>query len=177
METVGKLRFANDDWVAERTHSDVDEFECGSIAGARAPTSDTGVGVMTEGAWRYRHPEPTGAGWTHGPADPSGSKLDLSDRNLLCMSVHGDTAVVGCADHALYEIKVSTGRKLRTLYSKRCGHAEWVTSVAHLPVRPPRAHNPPDTCPYASTQHRCGGVWGAGDRGGAVVRAYRMGGW
>ena len=52
-----------------------------------------GVDTMSGGAWVYRHPQPTGAGWSGGPASPCGSKVDLSDRNLLCMSIHGDTAV------------------------------------------------------------------------------------
>eukprot|EP00929_Paragymnodinium_shiwhaense_P112351 TRINITY_DN80609_c0_g1_i1.p1 TRINITY_DN80609_c0_g1~~TRINITY_DN80609_c0_g1_i1.p1 ORF type:complete len:657 (+),score=110.54 TRINITY_DN80609_c0_g1_i1:158-2128(+) len=63
----------------------------------------------------------------------SGRVIDVSDRNVLCMSVLGDRAVLGSADHGLVEVDVAKGRKLRTLYSKRCGHSEWVTTVSHCP--------------------------------------------
>lgn len=61
--------------------------------------------------------------------------IDLSDRNLLCMSVSGDEAVFGCADHSLYYVDTSKGLETRRLYGSRsnpsAGHREWVTSVAH----------------------------------------------
>mmetsp|Transcript_10118 Transcript_10118/g.20254 ORF Transcript_10118/g.20254 Transcript_10118/m.20254 type:complete len:285 (-) Transcript_10118:98-952(-) len=67
----------------------------------------------------------------------AGQLLDLSDRNILCLSVspitrNGVTEVaVGSADHGVYTFALETGRKLRTLYSKRCGHGEWCSQVAH----------------------------------------------
>ena len=73
------------------------------------------------------------------PADPSGKQIDLSDRPLLCASfdaVKGE-AVFGGSDHALYSVNINEidskrGPKIVKMYSKTCGHADWVTSVAHL---------------------------------------------
>lgn len=63
----------------------------------------------------------------------SGRVVDLSDRNILCMSVMGEKAVFGSCDHALKEVNVPSARMLRNLFTQRCGHAEWVTSVSHCP--------------------------------------------
>ena len=94
------------------------------------------------------------AGWATGPVDPAGRVGHVSGRNLLCMSVLGDSAVVGSADHGLVEVELggavgsarrgaagtalaaSAGAPLRarrTLYTKQYGHSEWVTDVTHLP--------------------------------------------
>ncbi|CAJ1436800.1 unnamed protein product [Effrenium voratum] len=61
----------------------------------------------------------------------SGRVVDLSDRNIMCMSLRGEMAVCGSADHGLKEINVRTGTVSRTLYTKRYGHSEWVTTVSH----------------------------------------------
>lgn len=63
----------------------------------------------------------------------SGRIIDVSDRNVLCMSMFDNKAVLGSADHGLQEVNIERGTKLRNLYTKRYGHAEWVTSVAHCP--------------------------------------------
>ena len=53
--------------------------------------------------------------------------------------MHGDSAVVGGADHGLHEIELRGGaagaplRRRRELYTRAHGHSEWVTDVAHLP--------------------------------------------
>lgn len=63
-------------------------------------------------------------------------KLNLADRNLLCMDHSGNQIVVGGADHALRVVRISNDKKLsivRTLYSKRSGHTEWVTCALFLP--------------------------------------------
>ena len=72
-------------------------------------------------------------GWYVSPLDPSGVVADLSDRPLSCASVSPslDAVVVGGTDHALYEVSLTTGRKIRQLYSKAHGHREWVTCVTH----------------------------------------------
>jgi len=49
------------------------------------------------------------------------------------MSILGDRAVFGSADHGLKEVDIRHGRVTRTLYTKRCGHSEWVTTVSHCP--------------------------------------------
>ena len=69
-----------------------------------------------------------------GPLDPAGTLLDLSDRPMMCMStdVARGMAVIGGSDHALYEVRLSDGKLMRTLHTKRYGHSEWVTAVAHL---------------------------------------------
>eukprot|EP01138_Halocafeteria_seosinensis_P008942 gb/GECG01009139.1/.p1 GENE.gb/GECG01009139.1/~~gb/GECG01009139.1/.p1 ORF type:complete len:576 (+),score=67.05 gb/GECG01009139.1/:1-1728(+) len=70
----------------------------------------------------------------HGPQNPEGDLVDLSDRPLLCMSVdiNRGEAVIGGSDHALYTVDLNARRKARTLYTKRYGHTEWVTCVTHL---------------------------------------------
>lgn len=61
----------------------------------------------------------------------SGRVIDVSDRNIMCMSLLGEKAVLGSADHGLKEVNVRAGQVLRNLYGKRCGHTEWVTTVSH----------------------------------------------
>ena len=62
-------------------------------------------------------------------------KLDLSDRNLICIATRGNEVVVGGADHGLKVVSLhdpDCPRVVRTLYSKKCGHSEWVTTVDYL---------------------------------------------
>lgn len=73
------------------------------------------------------------------PADPTGQQIDLSDRPLLCASFDAaiGEAVFGGSDHALYSVNINEidskrGPKIVKMYSKTCGHADWVTAVAHL---------------------------------------------
>ncbi|KAL3684256.1 hypothetical protein R1sor_002278 [Riccia sorocarpa] len=70
--------------------------------------------------------------WRAGPSDSAGVMVDLSDRPLMCMSVRGNEAAIGCADHSVYTVDVVRGKRLRNLYNKRYGHTEWVTCVEHL---------------------------------------------
>lgn len=63
----------------------------------------------------------------------SGRVVDVSDRNILCMAISGEKAVLGSADHGVKELDIRSGRQCRNLYSKRCGHSEWVSSVAYVP--------------------------------------------
>ena len=73
------------------------------------------------------------------PSDPSGQLADLSDRPILCSSfdtVKGEV-IFGGADHALYSVTVPSGicnkpPRVVKMYSKRCGHTDWVTAVAHI---------------------------------------------
>jgi len=95
-----------------------------------------------------------GRGWREGPANAivavqewtsvkhgrevrntgcGGRIVDVSDRNVMCMSVLGEKAVLGSADHGLKELNLRAGQVTRTLYTKRCGHTEWVTTVSHCP--------------------------------------------
>eukprot|EP00898_Chlorokybus_atmophyticus_P002515 jgi/Chlat1/3264/Chrsp22S03521 len=91
------------------------------------------------------------ASWTTGPLDPAGTRVQLSEQPVVCMSVRGGEAVAGTTDHALYAMDVATARLSRTLwsntlcaqlvapadcmwgvrYGKNAGHTDWVTSVAH----------------------------------------------
>ena len=59
------------------------------------------------------------------------SRIRISDRPLLCLSIHGDEAVIGSSDHALYKISVSQRAKSLQLYTSKYGHTEWVTTCAH----------------------------------------------
>eukprot|EP00735_Rhodelphis_limneticus_P001811 TRINITY_DN12503_c0_g1::TRINITY_DN12503_c0_g1_i1::g.15063::m.15063 TRINITY_DN12503_c0_g1::TRINITY_DN12503_c0_g1_i1::g.15063 ORF type:complete len:448 (+),score=89.94,sp/Q969H0/FBXW7_HUMAN/28.81/4e-22,sp/Q969H0/FBXW7_HUMAN/25.26/5e-18,WD40/PF00400.27/0.00038,WD40/PF00400.27/0.021,WD40/PF00400.27/8.1e-08,WD40/PF00400.27/5.4e-06,WD40/PF00400.27/5,WD40/PF00400.27/0.22,WD40/PF00400.27/0.51,PQQ_3/PF13570.1/2.4e+02,PQQ_3/PF13570.1/5.4,PQQ_3/PF13570.1/0.84,PQQ_3/PF13570.1/68,PQQ_3/PF13570.1/1.3e+04,PQQ_ len=70
-------------------------------------------------------------GWASGPMDPEGILFDASDRPIMCGSLHGDEAILGCSDHALYGVNIRTGKKTRQLHTKQCGHSEWITTVAH----------------------------------------------
>lgn len=72
---------------------------------------------------------------SHGPIDPAGRCIDLSDRPLFCASSNlRNEVVIGGSDHALYAIDVSDPRKRPvTMYTKTSGHTDWVTTVAHLP--------------------------------------------
>ncbi|GET90746.1 hypothetical protein, conserved [Leishmania tarentolae] len=100
--------------------------------------------------------------WYEGPTDPVGRTFDASDSNLLCMDVLVPTAaasgamgrapaartfgaapasassplcVVGSADHGLKVFNLCTMRETKTLYTKTCGHTEWVTSCRFLSDR------------------------------------------
>ncbi|OQR99955.1 hypothetical protein ACHHYP_03756 [Achlya hypogyna] len=77
------------------------------------------------------------AAWTQGPTDAAGSASTVSSQPLTCMSMapNASEVVVGSCDHALYTIPLRGAppkARGRTLYTKTCGHKEWVTSVAHL---------------------------------------------
>jgi WD40 repeat protein len=71
---------------------------------------------------------------SNGPIDPAGRQVDLSDRPLICSSSNmRNEVVVGGSDHACYSIDVLDPRKKPiTMYTKTCGHTDWVTSVTHL---------------------------------------------
>jgi WD40 repeat protein len=88
------------------------------------------------------------------PSDPSGVLVDTSNMPILCMSTNGrDEVVVGCADHALYAINLTSGTtrnqkflssardtpsplssryKYITMFGKKHGHTDWITGVCHL---------------------------------------------
>uniref|UniRef100_K3WJ13 Uncharacterized protein n=1 Tax=Globisporangium ultimum (strain ATCC 200006 / CBS 805.95 / DAOM BR144) TaxID=431595 RepID=K3WJ13_GLOUD len=89
--------------------------------------------------------------WLTGPMVPEGSLHSVSAQPLICMSMSADAreVVVGSSDHALYVIplrssaamsssrgssrSLTAASKLKTLYTKKFGHTEWVTCVTHLP--------------------------------------------
>ncbi|KPA83162.1 hypothetical protein ABB37_02857 [Leptomonas pyrrhocoris] len=102
--------------------------------------------------------------WYDGPTDTEGRAFDASDRNLLCMDVfvppggaggrHATTTaarrgisslsstsgsaslcVVGSADHGLKVFDLNSMREVKSLYTKTCGHTEWVTSCRFLSDR------------------------------------------
>lgn len=62
--------------------------------------------------------------------------MPLAASNILCASVDWERgeAVFGSVNHALYTLDLRRRTKGRTLYSRRFGHGEWVTAVAHLPA-------------------------------------------
>lgn len=70
-----------------------------------------------------------------GPVDPRGIVFDASDRPLLCLSLSpdGSECVVGGSDHGLRVFEVCSGKELRNLYGKHCGHSDWVTAVSFCP--------------------------------------------
>ena len=103
-----------------------DPLPSGCVAGSRI-AADAAIAMLPAG------------GWAGGPVNGGRGRLaPVSDRPLLCMSVHGDLAVVGSADHGLIEVSCAPSvdgglTKKRTLYTKQYGHTEWVASVSHCP--------------------------------------------
>ena len=75
-----------------------------------------------------------GVQWRTGPRVEAGQLVDLSDRPLLCMALSLDRneAAIGGSDHSVYTVDLKSGRKARTLYTKKYGHTEWVTDVAYM---------------------------------------------
>ena len=59
--------------------------------------------------------------WASGPVDPAGRVATVSERNLFCLAVHGDSAVVGGADHGLHEIELRGGAVGARLLQMRHG--------------------------------------------------------
>jgi WD40 repeat protein len=55
------------------------------------------------------------------------------DRGVFCADIQGDQVVTGSADHGLRVYNLSNGKYRRELFTKRCGHKEWVTTCAFLP--------------------------------------------
>ena len=99
-----------------------------------APSRQQMPSGMEQGAGGIRSALLPASGWSRGPDDPAGRMARPSERPLLCMSVFGDLAVVGSADHGLWEMDLRGSLRVRrSLYTKTCGHTEWVTCVAHLP--------------------------------------------
>ena len=86
-----------------------------------------------------RGPRAESASWTavkHGRevvcSGTASRIVDVSDRNVLCLAVRGETAILGLADHGLVEMNVRSGVKTRTLYTKRFGHTDWVSELFHV---------------------------------------------
>ncbi|KAK7194257.1 WD domain, G-beta repeat [Novymonas esmeraldas] len=98
--------------------------------------------------------------WYAGPPDRDGRTFDASDSNLLCMDVLAPSAataarapvartfgaaplsaassplcVVGSADHGLKVFDLGSMREVKSLYTKTCGHTEWVTACRFLSDR------------------------------------------
>eukprot|EP00879_Flechtneria_rotunda_P022564 GHRR01023824.1.p1 GENE.GHRR01023824.1~~GHRR01023824.1.p1 ORF type:complete len:422 (+),score=146.15 GHRR01023824.1:660-1925(+) len=120
----------------------------GQLTGASAPApaaGTTGLNKVAAGDNRRTSQSqnscpasvavPTAAGWTNGPLIEAGTLVQLSDRPILCSAANwsSNEVVVGCSDHASYVVDLASGNKKRTLYSKSCGHTEWVTCVCYLP--------------------------------------------
>ncbi|KAG2448714.1 hypothetical protein HYH02_006070 [Chlamydomonas schloesseri] len=82
-----------------------------------------------------RYPSRITLGWNSGPVDPAGTLCDLSDRPNTCSAADWSRGevVIGSTDHALYVLDAVRGLRKRTLYSKSCGHTEWVTCVTYCP--------------------------------------------
>jgi WD40 repeat protein len=87
--------------------------------------------------------------WYSGPTNPEGRVFDASDSNLLCMDVlvppsaagaksastSASLCVVGSADHGLKVFNLDSMREVKSLYTKSCGHTDWVTSCRFLSDR------------------------------------------
>ena len=127
------------------------EVECQSIGSntekiaIRRPAADrkTLQPMISSSAQDSRFSDANENGYLHGfckpPGDPKGVQVDLSDRPLLCgsFSESKGEAILGGSDHALYSVAINDdgskkGPKVVKMYSKKCGHTDWVTSVAHI---------------------------------------------
>lgn len=93
--------------------------------------------------------------WLDGPLNAEGRSFDASDSNLLCMDVlvppastatlagRGSSSsasasslcVVGSADHGLKVFDLNSMREVKSLFTKTCGHTDWVTSCRFLSDR------------------------------------------
>lgn len=69
------------------------------------------------------------------PVDPQGVLMDSSDQPLLCAALSPDQREVtfGGCDHGLRVFDTRQGKEKRVLFSKTCGHREWVTGCTYLP--------------------------------------------
>jgi len=109
---------------------------CGAMLVNRSATSGSGS-RWREGPGNAIVPVKEWVSVKHGQevtnTSRSGRTIDVSDRNIMCMTVLGDKAILGSADHGLKEINVRAGQVLRNLYTKRYGHSEWVTTASHCP--------------------------------------------
>jgi len=107
---------------------------CGAMVVTRSASSGTGKN-WKEGPANAIVPVREWTSIKHGQevknSHSSGRVIDVSDRNIICMSVLGEKAVMGSADHGLKEVNLRAGQVLRNLYAKRHGHTEWVTTVSH----------------------------------------------
>lgn len=73
------------------------------------------------------------------PVNPAGECIQVSERNLTCLSLAPDhkSVVVGSCDHQLYHIDLQTfqAKPIRSNNSGKgatSGHREWITSVCHV---------------------------------------------
>lgn len=134
-----------------------DDYYGGASSTAPQPRHATTATPPASGANVYRKTtgpqEPAVASlrgttaWYDGPVNPAGHTFDASGSNLLCMDVllppagmaggrgASPLCVVGSADHGLKVFDLASMREVKTLYTKTCGHTEWVTSCRFLSDR------------------------------------------
>lgn len=81
------------------------------------------------------YPDTVTAGWWNGPAVPAGLVCALSERPLLCSAAlwEAGEVAVGGSDHAVYVLDAKNCKLKRTLFSRDCGHTEWVSCLMFLP--------------------------------------------
>lgn len=84
--------------------------------------------------------------WWRGPTDPAGTLVKLTDRPVMFIGIAPEApattagggggslpeVVLGTADHASYSVSLARGVCTRTLFGRRAGHTEWVTSTCFL---------------------------------------------
>lgn len=83
----------------------------------------------------------------------------------------------GGSDHALYAVDVSDPRKRHVqMYSKKFGHTDWVTSVAHLADgRVISASMDCRLCLWSTDRRSCVDVMGGHDKSISKVRRFTCG--
>ena len=125
-ERGAAIRGAMDDLADDMFNVGISPLQEGALASAQNQSHTTRT---------YKIPSTYtahGRGYETGPSNEAGDVFDTSDRNILCMDVLGDEVVVGGADHGLKVYNLKRKRESRTLYTKRYGHTDWVTSCAYL---------------------------------------------
>jgi WD40 repeat protein len=118
--------------------SNTEKITISRPAGSRKPlpqmhASDANDGTFDSLDGTHHH------GFLRPPLDPTGVQVNLSERPILCASYDSERgeAVFGTADHGLYAVSVNNvdskrGPKVVQMYSKKYGHTDWITSVAHM---------------------------------------------
>lgn len=97
------------------------------------PSISCELRTISEGDWS--------GSWVRGPKDAEGCLSSVSDRPLTCLSMNDSQShvVAGSTDHALYVVPIADnddkrrrGNGCKKLYTKKCGHSEWVTGALYL---------------------------------------------
>ena len=109
--------------------ADVEPTRPTKAAQERVLASDTTIGTQLEKIGT-KAIENGGLNWDRPPVLVT--KVDLSDRPLLCADALDDQVAIGGSDHDVHVVDAKKKREIRKLNHARNGHKEWVTCVKWL---------------------------------------------